>query len=171
MKIISNQQKPLILLVTKIITLNMTVSEIKTKIYQGIPKEYLNIIRPYLSNIINDHKTHGKLKFHSGNKIISYKTPGEWKIQLSMTVNFVSSEDSSKIRTMLTKSDNIDILLGSEMDDIIKELFKSLLQRFQEGLEESMRGSEFIIDSVNLSEYKLNQINIGNFESYINSPK
>ena len=45
--------------------------------------------------------------------------------------------------------------------DIIKELFKSLLQKFQEGLEESMKGSEFVIDSVNLLEYKLNKIKLG----------
>ena len=88
-----------------------------------------------------------------------------------MTINFVSSEDSNKVRTMHTKSDNIDIFMDSEMDDIIKELFKSLLERFQEILEESMGGSEFIIDSVNLLEYKLDQINIGNVSSYIDSPK
>ena len=28
------------------------------------------MIRPYLSDIINVHKAHGKLKIHSGNKII-----------------------------------------------------------------------------------------------------
>ena len=37
---------------------------------------YLNIIRPYLSDIINDDKTHGKLNVHSGNKVIDYKTLG-----------------------------------------------------------------------------------------------
>ena len=69
------------------------------------------------------------MKVHSGNQIIYYKSPREWKIQLSMTINFVLSEDSNKIRTMHTKGDNINILMGSEMDDIIRELFKSLLQR------------------------------------------
>ena len=33
--------------------------------------------------------------------------------------------------------------MGNETDEIIKELFESLLQRYQEGLEESMKGSEF----------------------------
>ena len=32
--------------------------------------------------------------------------------------------------------------------EIIEELFKSILQRYQEGLEESMRGSEFIFECV-----------------------
>ena len=31
-------------------------------------KEYLNMIKPYLHNIINDHKTHGLVRYHSGNK-------------------------------------------------------------------------------------------------------
>ena len=56
---------------------------------------------------------------------------------------------------MRTKSDNIEIMLGSETDEIIEELFKSLLQKYQEGLEESMKGSEFIFDSVNLLYYHL----------------
>ena len=37
---------------------------------------------------------------------------------------------------MSRKGDNIEIMMGSEIDDIIKELRKSLLQRYQEGLEE-----------------------------------
>ena len=56
--------------------------------------------------------------------------------KLSMTTNFVSSKDSNEIHTMHAKSVNIDILMGSETDEIIEELFKSLLQRYQEGLEE-----------------------------------
>ena len=46
-----------------------------------LPEEYLNMIRPYLRDIINDHKAHGKLKVHSGNKIIDCETQSEWKIQ------------------------------------------------------------------------------------------
>ena len=36
--------------------------------------KYLNMIRPYLSDIINDHKTQGIWKVHSGNKVTDYKT-------------------------------------------------------------------------------------------------
>ena len=32
-------------------------------------KEYLYMIRPYLSDIINNHKTQGKWRIHSGNAI------------------------------------------------------------------------------------------------------
>ena len=41
---------------------------------------------------------------------------------------------------------NIEIMIGSETDDIIDERYESLLQKYQEGLEESMRGSKFIFD-------------------------
>ena len=44
---------------------------------------------------------------------------------------------------------------SNETDEIIEELFKFLLQRYQEGLEEPMRGSEFIPDSVNLLHQNL----------------
>ena len=62
-------------------------------------------------------------------------------------------------------------MIGSETYNIIKELFKSFLQRFQERLEESVGRSEFIIDSVILLESKLNKINTGNVRSYIDSLK
>ena len=42
--------------------------------------ECLGMIRPYFSNIINDHKTQGKCRIHSGNTIIKRKTQREWKI-------------------------------------------------------------------------------------------
>ena len=43
-------------------------------------KEYLNMIRPYLRNIINDRKTHRVWKVYSANEVIDYKTLREWKI-------------------------------------------------------------------------------------------
>ena len=67
-----------------------------------------------------------------------------------MSINFISSKDSDETRNMHTKSDNIEIMMVNEADDIIDELFKSLLQKYQEGLEELMRGSEFIRDIVEL---------------------
>ena len=65
-----------------------------------------------------------------------------------MAINFISSKDSDETRTMHAKSNNVEIMMGSETDEIIEERFKSFLQRYQEGLEESMRRSEFIFDSI-----------------------
>ena len=40
---------------------------------------------------------------------------------------------------MHLKSDNIEIMIGSETDEIIEKLFDSLLQRYQERLEYSKK--------------------------------
>ena len=63
-----------------------------------------------------------------------------------MAINFISSkEDFNDIPPMHTKSNNIEIMIGSETDEIIEELFESLLERYQKGLEESMIGSDFFL--------------------------
>ena len=52
---------------------------------------------------------------------------------------------------MHTKNNNnVEIMIGSETDETIKKLFESFLKKYQEGLEESMRGSEFFYDSVDV---------------------
>ena len=72
-----------------------------------------------------------------------------------MKINFVSSkDDSNEIRKMYIKSNNLNILMGSETDEIFEELFESLLQNYQKDLEESMRGSYFVIDSVDSLYYR-----------------
>ena len=72
---------------------------------------------------------------------------------------------------MHTKSHNIEIMMGRETDKIIKELFESLLQNYHKDLEETMRGSEFIRDSVDLLYYHLQKISLKRSASYIDSPK
>ena len=76
------------------------------------------------------------------------KNQGEWKIQLTMAINFFSSKDSKEMRTMHKKSDSIEIMVGNETDEIIEELFDSILQKYQERLEEKLKGSEFIFGCV-----------------------
>ena len=86
-----------------------------------------------------------------------------------MAINFISSkEDSDDTCTMRTKSDNIEIMMGSE---IIEELFKSLLQRCQEGLEKSMRRNGFIFYSFDALYHDLNKIGLSRDGSYIDSPE
>ena len=70
----------------------------------------------------------------------------------------MSSKDSNEMRTMHSNSDITEILKGNEADQIIKELFDSLLQKYKKGLEESMKGSEFVFDTVDLLYYKLRKI-------------
>ena len=71
-------------------------------------KKYLNQTKPYLDDLINGHKTQG-----------------EWKIQLSMSINFLSSKDSNETHTMHTKVNNIEIMIMKQM-----KLLKNCLNLF-----------------------------------------
>ena len=115
--------------------------------------EYLNIIRPYLRDMRDNHKAHS-----------------EWKIQLIMKITFISSLDADELRIMHTKSDNIEIMNSIETNDIINELFISFLRRYQEILETKMKGSSFVFESVDLLYYKLHKISLKRGGSYIDSP-
>ena len=111
------------------------------------------MIRQYLSNIINDDNQ------------------DEWKIQLTMKINFIFSKDSKETRTMHTTNNNIEIMRGNETDEIIEKIFESLLQKYQERLEKSMRGSEFVFGGIDLLYYKLHKISLNRGASYIDSPE
>ena len=65
------------------------------------------------------------------------QTQGEWKIQSTMAINIFYSKDSEESRIMHTKSDDIEIMIGNETNEIIEKIFDSLLQRHQKVLEES----------------------------------
>ena len=118
-------------------------------------EEYLDLIEPYLRELIND-----------------YKSKGEWKIQLTAQINFISLRPgSNETCVMHTRSNNEEFMNGSDTDEIIKELFKSLLQRYQENLQEKMRASDFAFDDINFLYYDFNKISISRGGSYIDSPK
>ena len=54
---------------------------------------------------------------------------------------------------------------------LLRNFLNLFLQRYQEGLEESMRSSEFIFDSADALYYDLNKISLSKGGSYIGSPK
>ena len=66
---------------------------------------------------------------------------------------------------MHTRSDNIKIMMGSETDDIIEELFESL-QKYQERLEELMRERKLVFDIMDLLCYHLHKISLKRDRSY-----
>ena len=70
--------------------------------------EYLDMIRLYLVDIINDQKTQS-----------------EWKIPLTAAINFISSKpDSNETRIMHAKSNNVESLLQryqKELEESISE--------------------------------------------------
>ena len=115
--------------------------------------EYFDTIRPYLKDIIDDHKARG-----------------EWKTQLTMRTIFVSFTDINETREMCTKSDNITIMSGIETDDAINELFNTFRRRYQEGLETKMKGSTFTFERIDLLEHHHYKISLNRGSSYIKSP-
>ena len=116
------------------ILLNIKVTAIQIKHYI---QQYLDETRPHLKDIIN-----------------LLKKSDTWKIQLVIVVDFISSkDDNNEKRVMHPKSDNIEIMISDEADEIIEELLDSLKNRYQNNLE-SMRDGEFVFDYVHLLYYK-----------------
>ena len=104
-------------------------------------EEYLNKIGLFLRDLLND-----------------LKQSESWKIQVTMTINFISSKDyNDEDRVMHSRSDNIETLSINEA--IIKKPFDSLKNRYQNNLE-SMRGNEFVFNYVQLLYYKCNKKNL-----------
>ena len=104
--------------------------------------------------------------------IDDYKSKGEWKIQLTAEINFTSLKpDSDETCIMHTKSDNTEIMIGSDTNEVIKELFKSFLQIYQEGLQEKLKSSDFEFDGIHLLYYDFNKISLNRGGSYIESAK
>ena len=93
-------------------------------------------------------------------------------MQLTIEVNSISLKPGSdEIRIMYTRSDNIEIMFGDDNDDIIEQLFESLLKKYEENLQNKMRVSEFEVDGVNFLYYDFNKTSINRGGSYIDSPK
>ena len=60
---------------------------------------------------------------------------------MKKTINFISSEDSNETCTMHTTSNDTEIMMGRETDEIVEgRIVKFLSERYQEGLEESRKG-------------------------------
>ena len=120
-----------------------------------IIREYLALIEKYLRKLINH-----------------FKNEGERKIQLIAEINFISLKPGSdETRVMYTRSDNEEFMNGSDTVEVIKLLFESFLQKYEENLQEKMKGSDFEFDGVNFLYYDFNKTSINRGGSYINSPK
>ena len=117
--------------------------------------EYLELIKPYLYDLIN-----------------VYKAKGEWNIQLSVEISFVSQKPGSdENRVMYTRSTPEEFMIASETEEVAEKLFMSILQKYQDNLQNKMKGSDFIFNGINYLYYDLNRITISKSGSYIESPK
>ena len=135
----------------------MKAEEIKTRDKLSI-KQYLYMIMPYLSDLINKQKNN-----RDGSN--------EWKIQLNMGVNFISSNDTGEVRTFLVRSDNEEIRSGKEANHIINGLLKSFLSNYQNEEKILRNGSNFVFESVNILYYNIHNIKLKRGKSYIKSPE
>ena len=61
--------------------------------------------------------------------------------------------------------------MGVNANEIIKNIFNSLLQRYQKRLEESMRESDFVFDYVEFLNYIFHKTDLKRSGSYIEAPK
>ena len=121
-------------------------------------KQYLYKIMPYLSDLINDHKT---IRNNSN----------EWKIQINMHVNFISSNNTGETLTIFVWSDNEEIMLGNETDDINKGLIHYFLNIYQKEETILRNGSNFVFESVDLLSYHIHKTSLKRGKSYIKSPE
>ena len=131
--------------------------------YQNFsPREYLNMIKPYLRDLINNHKPTDESNNEKNDR-------AEWKIQLVMQNNFISHKDFEDIRTIYLASESVEIFMGSDTNDVIDRPFDTILERIQKAIEISTeRGSEFSHEGVALSFFQ--KIDIRRAELYIVSP-
>ena len=121
-------------------------------------EQYPDMIKPYLSDLINE------------NKAIETSS-NEWKIQIIMQINFASSNDTGKIRTVFVWSDYEEIRLGNETDDIIKRLINSFLNNSQKEELILRNGRNFVFESFGLLSYHIHETSLKRGNSWIKSPE
>ena len=131
--------------------INVLIMKVKVvKVVIGYQSNNTLTIRPYLGDIIND-----------------LRILGERKIQLTTKMKFLPSKDDSESQLIHSKSDNIKIMIGVETDEIIGKLFNSLLHRHQIGLEQCIKGSDFLFDFADGLHNKCHKISLNRGRSYI----
>ena len=87
-----------------------------------------------------------------------------------MHINSISSKVNGQTHTIYVGSDNINITQGSDTDDIIRELFTSFLRNYEWELT-IIKGSNFVFESFELMDYKLQRKRLRRCGSYIKSPE
>ena len=76
-------------------------------------KEYINKSKPNLKYIITD-----------------LQKSGTWKIWLTIAINFNFSKDTDEEQVMHSKTDNIEIMIYDNLNEVIKDIFMSFLSRY-----------------------------------------
>ena len=87
-----------------------------------------------------------------------------------MQLALFPSKDAEKERVLSPRSDNITFKSFNDANENVDELIESLRLRYQGNLETSMRGADFIFDSVQMMCYKCQKVNLKRWGSYITFP-
>ena len=80
--------------------------------------------------------------------IIGIEESDTWDIQLTIAIYFIFSKGAEEESVMHWKSNNEEFMINDNANDIADKLSKPPLLRYENNLEISMRGSDFIFDSV-----------------------
>ena len=104
---------------------------------------YLNKIRPYLSDLINEHKD-------------------GWKIQLVAEITFSSTaeEGSKEFYPIYMHSENSKVYICFQTSMVVDDLFKSFLDDYQFCLRTKMKKRNLTYGRVRAFYYKLHKISI-----------
>ena len=84
---------------------------------------------------------------------------------------FCLSNDTRETRTIFVWSNNEEIRLGNETNDISKRIINSFLTNYQNEEAILRNGSNFVYESVDLLSYHLHKISLRRGRSYTKSPK
>ena len=84
--------------------------------------------------------------------------------------HFTPIEDFSDKRVLYVKTKIVEIMMGSDTNEIVKELFESIIQKYQELMEYSTKNSSIILEGAELMNYDINKTTINRGGSYIESP-
>ena len=117
--------------------------------YYDSLEEYLSKIRPYLENMTRD-----------------CMSIGEWKIQLAISIRFISSRNLEQFRIRHSNSESIEIMSGSDIDDSVNDLLKTLKENYSSDLTR-MEGSEYHFEKVVLLKYNFHKTSLRRGRSYI----
>ena len=116
-------------------------------------EEYFSKIEPYLENMIRE-----------------YMSIGEWKLQLAISIKFISSRNPDQFSIRHSYSENNEIMSGTDINDAVNNLLITLRENYINDLSR-MEGSEYHFERVALLKYKLHKLSLTKAGSYIDSPK
>ena len=132
---------------------NYIVYESRGSKYYKSLEEYFSKIKPYLENMI-----------------ANYISIGEWKLQLTISIRFISSRNPEQFRIRHSYSENNEIMSGTDINDVVINLLTTLKENYINDLS-IMEGSEYHFERIDLLKYKLHKVSLRRGRTYIDSHK